>query len=169
MKTINHNKLNPGIYLASVQKVGLLSKVYTYDIRFKKPNNKENKYITGKAAHSIEHIMAEYFRKNFPEDTVYVGPMGCLTGFYIVSKSKPEDFLNQFGAFLDVFLFRTAKSVKKNKDMKSTELNIRYVPFSTSEECGNSKFHDVLRATEELEEFRKVISNQCHIQSYDEL
>ncbi len=55
--------------------------VVTYDIRFKRPNKGD--YFTTGAAHTLEHLFATFARSGEDSDRViYVGPMGCRTGFY---------------------------------------------------------------------------------------
>ena len=76
--TIDHTHLKPGIYVSRVDK-GFT----TYDLRITEPNKEPA--VAPAAIHSIEHLMATWFRNSqVKEDVVYVGPMGCLTGMYII-------------------------------------------------------------------------------------
>ena len=82
--TINHDVLEKGMYISRVD-----GDVVTYDIRMKKPNNPENDYLSNGTMHTIEHIFATFARNSeFSDDIVYVGPMGCRTGFYFWSETK---------------------------------------------------------------------------------
>lgn len=90
--TIDHTKLEPGIYVSRINYVGD-NKVYTYDIRLLKPNI-EPVMDTG-AIHAIEHLGATYIRMmcgyEVSNNCIYFGPMGCRTGFYYIT----TDFLNE--------------------------------------------------------------------------
>ena len=83
---IDHKKLIPGVYLHEVKEIAPNVFVTTFDIRFKKPNS--NDYLTPLASHSLEHIIATYFSIEHPNEKIYFGPMGCLTGFYLLLKGK---------------------------------------------------------------------------------
>lgn len=91
MKTIasfnvNHNLLKKGMYTSRID-----GDVVTYDIRMKIPNGGD--YLGDNEMHTFEHIFATYVRNtNYSDDIVYVGPMGCRTGFYFLVRDsiKPE-------------------------------------------------------------------------------
>lgn len=75
---VDHNKLTPGMYISRQD-----GDVITYDIRMKKPN--QGSYLDVPAAHTIEHLFATYARNSrVGKDVIYVGPMGCRTGFYLL-------------------------------------------------------------------------------------
>ena len=70
--TIDHTKLKPGIYVSRRDK-GFT----TYDLRITEPNKEPA--VAPAAIHSLEHLMATWFRNSrVKDDVVYVGPMGCL-------------------------------------------------------------------------------------------
>ena len=76
--TIDHTHLKPGIYVSREDK-GFT----TFDLRITEPNKEPA--VAPAAMHSLEHLMATWFRNSeAKEDVVYVGPMGCLTGMYII-------------------------------------------------------------------------------------
>ena len=76
--TIDHTHLKPGIYVSREDK-GFT----TFDLRITEPNKEPA--VAPAAMHSIEHLMATWFRNSeAKDDVVYVGPMGCLTGMYII-------------------------------------------------------------------------------------
>lgn len=78
--SVDHTKLLPGMYL-SRQDGG----VTTWDIRMKKPNAGD--YLTTGSAHTLEHLLATYLRNSAQKDhVIYVGPMGCRTGFYLLTQ-----------------------------------------------------------------------------------
>ena len=76
--SVNHDKLEKGMYISRVD-----GDVVTYDIRMKKPNGGD--YLGNGELHTFEHLFATYARNSAYQDSViYVGPMGCRTGFYIL-------------------------------------------------------------------------------------
>ena len=75
---IDHDVLVPGMYISRVD-----GDVVTYDIRFKRPNGGD--YLSDGAMHTIEHLFATYARNSaVASQVLYVGPMGCRTGFYLL-------------------------------------------------------------------------------------
>lgn len=87
--TIDHDKLLRGIYVSRKDSVGG-DTVTTFDIRMKEPN-REPALHQG-ALHSIEHLAATFLRndKEWQDRIVYWGPMGCLTGNYLLVKGDLE-------------------------------------------------------------------------------
>ena len=76
--TVNHDTLTEGMYISRID-----GDVVTYDIRMKIPNGGD--YLPTPAAHTIEHLFATYARNSgCADEVVYVGPMGCRTGFYLL-------------------------------------------------------------------------------------
>lgn len=80
---VNHLDLLPGIYVSRVDYVAG-NPVTTYDLRFKRPNKAP--VMNTAEIHAIEHIAATYLRNHplWKDETVYFGPMGCRTGFYLI-------------------------------------------------------------------------------------
>ena len=87
--TIDHDRLLRGIYVSRKDEVGGET-VTTFDIRMKEPN-REPALHPG-ALHTIEHLAATYLRNNdeWKERIVYWGPMGCLTGNYLLIRGDYE-------------------------------------------------------------------------------
>ena len=83
--TINHNKLLRGIYVSRKDEVGG-EVVTTFDIRMKVPN--QEPCLHNGAIHTIEHLAATYLRNDeeWKDRIIYWGPMGCLTGNYLLIK-----------------------------------------------------------------------------------
>ena len=81
--TVNHIDLEPGIYVSRKDKVGQET-ITTFDLRMTAPN-KEPVMNTAEV-HTMEHLGATFLRndKEFKDKTIYFGPMGCRTGFYVV-------------------------------------------------------------------------------------
>ena len=75
---VDHTKLDRGMYLSRQD-----GDVLTWDIRMKKPNHGD--YLSTGSAHTLEHLFATYARNSAVKDgVIYVGPMGCRTGFYLL-------------------------------------------------------------------------------------
>ncbi len=87
--TVNHLELLAGIYVSRVDQVGS-EVITTFDLRMKKPNL-EPVINTGEI-HAIEHIGATFLRNHEEYDgkTIYFGPMGCRTGFYLILAGSYE-------------------------------------------------------------------------------
>ena len=118
---VNHDKLTEGMYLSRVD-----GDIVTYDLRMVKPNG--GIYLENAAMHTFEHLFATYARNSDLSDKViYVGPMGCRTGFYFLVRDLPHD---QAIALVQ----------------RSMEFIVAYqdaVPGTTAVECGNYREHDL--------------------------
>ena len=81
--TIDHLKLLPGVYVSRKDKVGQ-QVITTFDIRMTRPNFEP--VLNTAEVHTIEHLGATFLRNDseFKDKTIYFGPMGCRTGFYMV-------------------------------------------------------------------------------------
>lgn len=81
--TIDHIKLQPGVYVSRKDKIGAET-VTTFDLRMTSPN--EEPVMNTAEIHAIEHLGATFLRNHpqWKERTVYFGPMGCRTGFYLL-------------------------------------------------------------------------------------
>ena len=86
---VDHTKLKKGLYIFKVD-----GDIITYDLRMDKPNTPP--FLENSGIHTFEHLMATYLRnsKN-KESVIYVGPMGCRTGFYLLFNDlAPEAVIN---------------------------------------------------------------------------
>ena len=81
--TIDHVRLQPGLYVSRKDSVGK-EIVTTFDLRITSPN--EEPVMNTAEIHTIEHLAATYLRNDetFKEKVLYFGPMGCRTGFYLL-------------------------------------------------------------------------------------
>ena len=81
--TIDHIKLQPGVYVSRKDPVGN-SVITTFDIRMTSPN--EEPVMNTAEVHTIEHLGATYLRnkEEIRDKVIYFGPMGCRTGFYLL-------------------------------------------------------------------------------------
>lgn len=125
--SIDHNRLLRGIYVSRRDEVGG-EVVTTFDIRMKEPNREPA--IHPDALHTIEHLAATYLR-NHPEwadRIVYWGPMGCLTGNYLLMKGRLEsrDILE--------LMQETFRFVAEFEGE---------VPGAAPQDCGNWLLHDL--------------------------
>ena len=141
--TIDHNQLLPGIYVSRKDNVGN-DVVTTFDIRMKAPH-REPALHPG-ALHTIEHLAATYLRNNeeWQDRIVYWGPMGCLTGNYLLMKGdmKSEEIVK---LMIDTFEFVA------NYD--------GVVPGTEPQDCGNYLLHDLPMARYEAKQYLKVLKN----------
>lgn len=81
--TVNHLTLLPGIYVSRKDKVGK-EIITTFDLRMTRPNFEPA--MNTAEVHTLEHLGATFLRnhKDYKDKTIYFGPMGCRTGFYLV-------------------------------------------------------------------------------------
>lgn len=89
--TIDHIKLQPGLYVSRKDRVGTET-VTTFDLRLTKPN--EEPVMNTAEVHTIEHLAATYLRNEptWKEMVLYFGPMGCRTGFYLLLKGDLQSW-----------------------------------------------------------------------------
>ena len=135
---INHDTLTKGMYISRID-----GDIVTYDIRMKLPNNGD--FLTTGAAHTFEHLFATYVRNTkYSENIIYVGPMGCRTGFYFLVRDK-------------ISHAEALKTVIESFDfIKNFEGKI---PGSNKEECGNYLDHDLNGAKAVAEDMSEVLKN----------
>lgn len=80
--TVDHDRLEKGLYVSRID-----GDAVTYDIRMKKPNGGD--YLKNAELHTFEHLFATYARNSeYSDSVIYVGPMGCRTGFYLVMRDS---------------------------------------------------------------------------------
>lgn len=81
--TIDHIKLQPGVYVSRKDRVGSET-VTTFDLRITSPN--EEPVMNTAEVHTMEHLAATYLRNDpqWKDRVLYFGPMGCRTGFYLL-------------------------------------------------------------------------------------
>lgn len=87
--TIDHIKLKPGVYVSRIDNVEG-HPVTTFDLRMTSPNDEP--VMNTAEMHTIEHLAATFLRNHleFGNKTIYFGPMGCRTGFYLLLSGKYE-------------------------------------------------------------------------------
>lgn len=119
--TIDHIKLQPGVYVSRKDKVGAET-ITTFDLRMTSPN--EEPVMNTAEVHTIEHLGATFLRNHadYKEKTVYFGPMGCRTGFYLLLAGDYES-KNIIPLMIEMFEFI--------RDYKGD------VPGASPRDCGN--------------------------------
>ena len=119
--TIDHIKLQPGIYVSLKDHVGN-EVITTFDIRMTSPN--EEPVMNTAEVHTIEHLAATFLRnhKEFGSRIIYFGPMGCRTGFYLLLAGDYESS-DIVELLKDMFVF-----IRDFKDE---------VPGASPKDCGN--------------------------------
>lgn len=141
--TINHDKLLRGIYVSRKDKVGNET-VTTFDIRMKLPNREP--VMDNPAIHTLEHLMAVYLRgnKKWADKVIYIGPMGCRTGMYLILKGDLES-----KDIVDLLKDTYKYVIDFNEE----------IPATTSIECGNYLDHNLVFAKYEAEKFYNEVLN----------
>ena len=136
--SVNHDKLKKGMYVSRID-----GDVVTYDLRMKVPNAGD--YLSNGALHTFEHLFATYARNSALSDSViYVGPMGCRTGFYFLLR----DNVSRLDA-----LHLVQESFAFIRDFEGE------IPGSRREECGNYKEHDLKGAKETAVDMLEVLKD----------
>ena len=119
--TIDHIKLQPGLYVSRKDKVGAET-VTTFDLRLTSPN--EEPVMNTAEIHTMEHLAATFLRNEptWKEKVLYFGPMGCRTGFYLllIGDLTSEDVLPL-----------VARCFRFIRDFRGE------VPGASAKDCGN--------------------------------
>lgn len=132
---VDHTVLRPGFYIS--RKDGTVT---TYDLRTRKPNAGD--YMDNVTMHTVEHMFATFIRNSqISDNVIYFGPMGCQTGFYLLTDSIADDTVFD----------TTVEILKKIIDYSGPV-------FGASEiECGNYKTLDLYKAKEECQKYLGVL------------
>lgn len=125
---VDHTKFSVGMYVSRVD-----GDIITYDVRMVRPNG--GVYLSSPSMHTIEHLFATYARNSsIKDDVIYVGPMGCRTGFYLLLRSEDKNAaINLVREALDFI-----------SDFEGE------IPGYSEIECGNYLEHDLLAAKEDI-------------------
>lgn len=133
---VDHTKLLPGIYLSRQD-----GEVDTWDVRMKRPNAGD--YLAVPALHTIEHLFATFARNSEVKDQViYVGPMGCRTGFYLLTRNLEREAVIRL--VRESFAFIAAYDGP--------------IPGASEVECGNYREQDLDGAKAEAAAFLEKIT-----------
>ena len=127
--SVDHRAIVPGIFTSRVDQVGS-GTVTTYDIRLTRPNREP--VVDVGAMHSLEHIIATFLRNDpdWKDEIIYWGPMGCLTGFYLLLKGDrtPREIYE-----LILAAFRSVEDAQT-------------VPGASAKNCGHYLMHNLAMA-----------------------
>ena len=144
--TIDHNRLLRGIYVSRKDNVGG-DVVTTFDIRLKEPNREPT--LHPGALHTIEHLAATYLRNDaeWKDRIVYWGPMGCLTGNYLLMRGdlQSRDIVE--------LMQRTFRFVA---DFEGE------IPGAAAKDCGNYLLHDLPMARLEARRYLEEVLVNIH-------
>ena len=147
--TIDHIQLQPGVYVSRKDQVGG-SAVTTFDLRMTSPN--EEPVMNTAEVHTIEHLGATFLRNpsEYGNCTVYFGPMGCRTGFYLLLAG---DFTSRQILPLIVEMFAFIRDFEGE------------VPGACAKDCGNYLDMNLGMAKYLAARYLKVLEN---IEGYPE-
>lgn len=126
---VDHTAIVPGIFVSRKDRMGN-NVIITYDIRLKRPNREP--VIDVAAMHSLEHIIATTLRNDpdWKDEIIYWGPMGCLTGFYLILKNdRPAQEIYEL-------ILKAFKAVDDANE----------VPGATPVNCGHYLMHNLAMA-----------------------
>lgn len=145
---VDHTRIVPGIYESRVDTLGDQFAT-TFDIRMKTPNVEP--VIHPNAMHTIEHVIATFLRNDdeWKDRIIYWGPMGCLTGCYLIVKGHPtpEEI---HPLMLRAFRYLAAYQGE--------------VPGATAVNCGNYLLHDLQIARYEAKCYAEILEKSpCFI------
>ena len=136
---VDHDRLLPGIYVSRID-----GDVITYDLRMRRPNSGE--YLSDLELHSLEHLLATFMRAGSAgERVIYVGPMGCRTGFYLLMRGSADQNLENLSALKDA--------------LRAITVYDGPMPGAHRRECGNYRCLSVAAARREAERYLTVLSS----------
>lgn len=136
--TVNHDTLPLGMFTSRMD-----DDIITYDIRMTLPNSGD--YLDYDGIHTFEHLFATYARNSqWKKGVIYVGPMGCRTGFYLLLRD----------------------TVSPNEAIELTKQSLDFIaaykgeiPGATEKECGNAAGHNLQSAKTMAQKMKEVLSH----------
>lgn len=135
---VNHNKLKKGLYLSRVD-----GDAVTYDLRMAIPNS--GAYLENDGIHTFEHLFATYARNSaYSDRVIYVGPMGCRTGFYFIVRDTvtSSEVIGLLQKAMDFIAGYEGE-----------------IPGVSPAECGNYREHSLPKAKEYAADMAKVLKD----------
>lgn len=146
--TIDHERLEPGIYVSRRDTTPSGDVITTFDIRMTRPNREPA--LTPKSLHAMEHLAATFLRNHteWQNRIVYWGPMGCCTGNYLLVQGEcsTRDILP---------LIR--------ETMRFVAAFEGEVPGATPRDCGNYSFMDLDQARKDARRYLEVLDNATDV------
>ena len=142
--TVNHLTLEPGVYVSRRDCTPSGDTLTTFDVRLTRPNREPA--ADGAALHTIEHLAATYLRNNpeWRDRIVYWGPMGCLTGSYLIVSGSYES-TDVLPLLVETFEF-----------IATFEGDI---PGATARDCGNYTYNNLPEARRIAQRFLATLRN----------
>lgn len=143
--SVDHDKITEGIYVSRID-----GDIITYDMRMRKPNMGD--YIDNLTMHSLEHMFATYVRNSsLGEKTIYFGPMGCQTGFYLLMRDVTND-----------------EALAVVKDVLEKIINHTGEIFgNTAKECGNFRNLNLSAAQLEAKRYLDILNSKVVTFKYE--
>ena len=135
---VDHTKFGVGMYISRID-----GDIVTYDVRMVKPNG--GTYISNPSLHTIEHLFATFARNSrFGKNVIYVGPMGCRTGFYLLTRDDMS------GGDAITLVRETFAFIADFNGI---------IPGLSAVECGNYLEHDLKDALRECRQYLKILND----------
>lgn len=144
--SVDHDKIREGMYISRID-----GDITSFDLRTRRPNAGD--YMDNITMHSVEHMLATLLRNGeIGEHVIYFGPMGCRTGFYLLTRDlDPVTVLNAL-----------------KKALAETVVHEGEVFGATRRECGNYKELDLDAAKRECAAYLKILEQHKGDFSYAE-
>ncbi|MBE6595951.1 MAG: S-ribosylhomocysteine lyase [Ruminococcaceae bacterium] len=144
--SVDHDKILPGMYISRID-----GDITTFDLRTRRPNC--GNYMDNRTMHSVEHMLATLLRNGeIGESVIYFGPMGCQTGFYLLTRDLAPEPVRE------ALLSALRQTVEYTGEM----------PGAARRECGNYLNLSLDDAKKECAAYLAVLENQKGDFSYDE-
>lgn len=140
--TVDHLRLSKGLYVSRRDQVGQ-EILTTFDLRMKLPNKER---LENEAIHTLEHLVATFVRNDpeFASRIIYFGPMGCLTGMYLIVAGNLTS-----SEILPLVIRAFEFSAGFEGD----------IPGVSEIECGNASLHSLQKAREEAAAYVDVLKH----------
>ena len=140
--TIDHLKLLPGVYVSRKDHIGA-EVITTFDLRMTSPN--EEPVMNTAEVHTIEHLGATFLRNHpeYKDKTVYFGPMGCRTGFYLLMRSQNHE-----------------RALEKVKEALRKTIDAPEMFGASRKECGNYRELSIEAAHKEAARYLKELESR---------
>ena len=143
--SVDHDKIRAGMYISRID-----GDITSFDLRTRVPN--AGSYMDNVTMHSVEHMLATLLRNgSIGEHVIYFGPMGCRTGFYLLTRDLAPDTVRA--------ALQTA--------LEQTLTHEGEVFGATRKECGNYRELDIDAAKRECAAYLDVLKQHKGDYSYE--
>lgn len=143
---VDHNNLYEGIYVSRRD-----GDVTTYDLRTRRPNMGD--YMDNVTMHSVEHMLATFLRNSDKsENVIYFGPMGCRTGFYLLTRGLENDEV------LSLLVDCLEKTIAHSGEVFG----------ASARECGNYRELSLESAKDECRRYLNILNSKEQSFKYEE-